>query len=207
MKEKIHYVIEGALAVAVIILFLLHFTGSKNIVAPIAAVSNESNAMEHMPIAYVDIDSLMTNYTYMIDLNEQLAKKYEDTQAKYTEQARKFQNEINDFQRKVETNSFISRERAEAEEKRLIKKNEELQQMQANYAQELDAERFRLHEDFRKTIIVQMNAYNTEKGYHVIFGKTNDNMLYTNEAYNITTDVIEYLNAQYALSPALKSNP
>ena len=205
MKEKILYAIVAALAVAVIILFVLHLTGNKNSSEQvITEVSSEGDVTEYMSVAYVDIDSLMTTYTYSIDLNEELTKKFEDARLKMAEQANVFQKEVNEFQRKLENNIFLTRERKEQEEQRLIKKNEELQKLEAKYSEELAEERFKANENLRKTILQQIQDYNKEKQYHFIYGKTNDNILYAKDVYNITTEVIDFLNRKYADDPIIK---
>jgi outer membrane protein len=205
MKEKIHYVIEAVLAVAVVVLFVLQFSGNKKSTpADAAATGDDSASGISMPIAFIDVDSLMSNYTYSIDLNEQITKKYENSRANLTEKLRKLQSEVADFQRKVETNAFISRERAEAEQQRLMKNDQDLQQLQAQMSQELGEEQLRMNEELRKNIIRQLREYNKDKGYQIVYGKMNDNILYADDAYNITGEVIEFLNRQHASSPAAK---
>ena len=207
MKEKIHYAIEAALVVAVIILFVLQFSGGNNKTPKTnLAVTDFENVSENMPIAYIDFDSLMTTYNYSIDVSEKVMRQFENSQATYAEQARRFQTEYTEFQRKVETGVFLTRERAEAEQQRLLKKQEDLQQLEMRLSQELDDERSRLQGELRQTIIAQVAEYNKDKGYQVIFGKVSDIILYANEVYNITAEVIEYLNMKYAESPVLKLN-
>ncbi|MDR1525347.1 MAG: OmpH family outer membrane protein [Tannerella sp.] len=205
MKEKIHYVIEAVLAVAVIILFVLQFSDKKKS-APVAVASNSSAAESPMPIAFIDVDSLMSNYIYSIDLNEQITKKFENSRANLTEKLRKLQSEAADFQRKVDTGSFLSRERLEAEQQRLMKKDQDLQELQAQMSQELGEEQLRMNVELRKTIISQLREFNKGKGYQIVYGKMNDNILYADEAYDITGEVIEYLNRQYASSPSAKTD-
>jgi len=199
MKEKIHYAIEAALVVAVIILFVLHFTGNKNTSGTNMFISDNEGASEFMSIAYIDMDSLMSTYAYSIDLNEQIAKKIENLQATFTVRARQLQTEYDNFQRKVETGAFLSRERAESEQKSIQKKSQELEQYQAQLEQELALERYNLQQDLRNTLISQMAEFNKDKKYHIIIGN-NDMILYSNVEYNITAEAIEYLNRQYATS-------
>ena len=201
MKEKIHYAIEAALVVAVLVLFVLQFAGGKKTADTTVVKLEKENGADIMPIAYIDFDSLMTTYTYSLEVTERITREYESSQATLAEQARRFQNEYNDFQRKVETGSFLSRERAEAAQQNLVKKQEELQKLEARLTQELEEKRYVLQSDLRKTIITQVAEYNKDKGYQVIFGKVSDIILYANEAYNITVDVIEYLNLRYAEAP------
>jgi len=204
MKEKIHYAIEAVLAVAVIILFVLQFTGNKNTSGTNMTFTGMEGASEFMSIAYIDIDSLMTTYAYSMDLNEQIAKKIENSQATFTVRARQLQKEYDDFQRKIETNSFLSRERAEAEQKSIQKKAQDLDQYQAQLEQELALERFNVQQDLRNTLIVQLAEYNKDKKYHIIIGN-NDIILYSNKEYNITAEAIEYLNRRYASSTNKKT--
>ncbi|MDR1380331.1 MAG: OmpH family outer membrane protein [Tannerella sp.] len=207
MKEKVHYVIEAALAVAVIVLFVLQFSGNrKSTPSNAAATGGDSAWGSTMPIAFIDVDSLMSNYVYSIDLNEQITKKYENSRASLTEKLRKLQTEVADFQRKVETGSFISRERAESEQQRLMKKDQELQELQAQMSQELGEEQARMNEELRRTIIAQLREFNRGKGFQVVYGKMNDNILYADDAYNITGEVIEFLNRQHASSPAARTD-
>jgi outer membrane protein len=207
MKEKIHYVIEVALSVAVIILFVIQFSGNKKSASGDAAVTDSAFVSGGtMPIAFIDVDSLMANYTYSIDLNEQITKKFENSRANVTEKLRKLQSDAADFQRKVETGSFLSRERAEAEQQRLMKRDQDLQEFQAQMSQELLEEQQRMNEELRKTIMLQLREYNKGKGYQIVYGKLNDNILYADDAYNITSEVIDFLNRRHASSPATKTD-
>jgi outer membrane protein len=205
MKEKLHYVIEAVLAVAVIILFMLQFSGEKKSTAGNASVTEGvSAAGNSMPIAFIDLDSLMSNYTYFIDLSEQIAKKYENSRASLTEKLRKLQSDVADFQRKVDTGSFLSTERMEAEQQRILTKDRELQELQTKTSQELAEEQARINEELRNTIVLQLREFNKGKGFHIVYGKMNDNILYADDAYNITGEVIDYLNKQHVSSPAAK---
>ena len=50
------------------------------------------------------------------------------------------QAEGKEFQRKVQNNAFVSRERAEQENARLVKKQQDLQELQSRLTNELQAE-------------------------------------------------------------------
>ncbi|MDR0700127.1 MAG: OmpH family outer membrane protein [Tannerella sp.] len=206
MKEKIHYVIEAALGIAVIILFVIQFSGGKKSMFADAAKTDSIFVLgATMPIAFIDVDSLLANYTYSIDLNEQMTRRFENSRASLTEKLRKLQSEAADFQRKLETNSFMTRERAEAEQQRLMKKDQDLQELQAQMSQELGEEQLRMNEVLRTTIISQLREYNKSKGYQIIYGKKNDNILYADDAYDITGEIIDFLNRQVS-SPATKTD-
>ena len=114
--KNINYVINGVLAVAVVILFVMQFSGNKESKATKAVVAGEE--MATLPVAYVNVDSLLSNYNYSIDLNEVILKKQENSRANITQKARSLSSEMQDFQKKIQTNAFLTRERAEQEQQR-----------------------------------------------------------------------------------------
>ena len=115
--KNINYVINGVLAVAVVILYIMQFSGKKeSSVTRTFASAGDTTAL--LPIAYVNVDSLLLNYNYSKDLNEIILKKQENSRANITQKARSLQGEMQDFQRKVENNAFLTRERAEQEQQR-----------------------------------------------------------------------------------------
>ena len=200
--KNINYIINGVLALAVVILFVLQFTGKKESGVTKTFTAEES-ASGLLPIAYVNVDSLLLNYNYSKDLNEIIIKKQENSRASVNQKLRSLQTEMQDFQRKVENNAFLTRERAEQEQARWMKKQQELQDFDNRLAQELVSEQQRLNEQLRDTLVSQLRVYNKDKGYQVILSNTmGDNILLAGDAYDITKEVIEYLNKNYA--PASK---
>ena len=200
--KNINYIINGVLALAVVILFVLQFTGKKESGVTKTFTAEES-ASGLLPIAYVNVDSLLLNYNYSKDLNEIIIKKQENSRASVNQKLRSLQTEMQDFQRKVENNAFLTRERAGQEQARLMKKQQELQDFDNRLAQELVSEQQRLNEQLRDTLVSQLRVYNKDKGYQVILSNTmGDNILLAGDAYDITKEVIEYLNKNYA--PASK---
>ena len=137
--KNINYIINGVLALAVVILFVLQFTGKKESGVTKTFTAEES-ASGLLPIAYVNVDSLLLNYNYSKDLNEIIIKKQENSRASVNQKLRSLQTEMQDFQRKVENNAFLTRERAEQEQARLMKKQQELQDFDNRLAQELVSE-------------------------------------------------------------------
>lgn len=90
----------------------------------------------HLPIAYVEVDSLLSNYNLAKDLNEQMLTRQENARATINEKGRQLEKEVAEFERKVKNNAFLSQERFEQEQQRLLKKQQELQA----YAQQLENE-------------------------------------------------------------------
>ena len=110
-------------------------------------------------------------------------------------QARQLQQEMAEFNKKLENNAFLSRERAEQEQARLAKKQQDLQALDGKLSQQLIQEQQKMSEQLRDTINKFLKEYNKDRKYELIISNTaNDNILYAADGYDITNDVIKLLN-------------
>ena len=192
--NKVQVVINVVLVAAVAALFVIVLSGKKQGETPTAAVEQS----EVLPIAYLNTDSLLVNYVFAQEANEKLMKKQEDARLKLNTKARTLQNEMADFQRKLENNAFLSRERAEKEQERLIKKQQELQELEAKLTEDIMIENQKLNIQLADTLTNFLKEYNADGRYHVILSNNaKDNVLMAAESYNITNEVINKLNARY----------
>ena len=192
--NKVQILINVVLVAAVAALFAIVLGGKKNNEVP--AVVTETSKV--MPIAYLNVDSLLVNYLFAQEASEKLMKKQEDARLKLNTKARTLQNEMADFQRKLENNAFLSRERAEKEQQRLLKKQQELQELEAKLTEDIMIENQKLNMQLADTLTNFLKSYNADGRYHVILSNSaKDNVLMAAEGYNITNEVVDALNARY----------
>lgn len=194
--NKNQIICNSVFAVAIIALFVLYFFPyQKKLAEPeVKPVSAE----ERVPVAYINLDSLLQNYTFAIEANEKLMSKQEDARLKLNTRARSLQSEMVDFQRKLDNNAFLSRERAENEQNRLLKKQQELQDLEAKLTQDIVAENQALNMQLADTLDSFLKEFNADGRYHIIFTNTQrDNILQAHPAYDISSEVIEALNSRY----------
>jgi len=151
-----------------------------------------------LKIAYVDIDTLLTNYDLWIELNEEMIRKEENVRATLNEKAKDLQADYEEFERKLNNNAFVTRERAEAEQNRILKKREDLESLQERLTNELAIENNKNSMLFRDSINAYIHDYNKEHGYNIILSRIGDNILYIDYTMNITQEIIDGLNARYA---------
>ena len=132
-------------------------------------------------------------------------KKEENIRATLNQKARELDGEAQEFQRKLQNNAFVSRERAEQEHARLTKKQQDLQELQNRLTNELAAENQKNSLQLRDSINAFLKEYNKTKGYSMIISNTGfDNLLYADSAFNITKEIVEGLNARYTPASAAK---
>lgn len=204
--KKINIILEIVLLVALAALYIIHFSCQPKSEDCTQSCPTEAAAEVNLPIAYINVDSLLLQYQYSIDLNDQLLRKRENSQANYNQKARQFEEEAAEFQRKLENNAFLSEQRARSEQERLIKKQQELQELDQRLSNELATEMQNMNMRLQDSIYNYLHEYNKVKNYHLIISNSaNDNILIGAPAYNITDEVLEALNARYAAKPAKKS--
>lgn len=195
--NKIQIIVDSVLAVAIIALFVLYFTAPKQTVGQ-ETVSAAQLSAEKMPVAYLNLDTLLTNYVFAQEAQEKLMSKQEDARAKLNARYRTLQNEMADFQRKYDNNAFLSRERAENEAQRLQKKQQELQELEAKLTDEILQENQKLNLQMRDTLDIFLKEYNAKAGFQIIFANTqSDNILLAQPAYDITAEIVYALNQRY----------
>lgn len=201
--KRTNFILNGFLALATVLVFAQCADKNNNnapsTAASVAGVAGSSN----MKIAYVEIDSLLTKYNFWNDLNELMIKKEENIRTTLNERGKKLEAEYREFERKIQNNGYATRERAEQEQARLLKQQQELQALQQKLSEELANENQKNSLQLRDSINSFLKIYNKDKGYDLIISNTGfDNLLYANPAYNITQEIIDGLNNRY--TPAAK---
>ncbi|TRX70860.1 OmpH family outer membrane protein [Carboxylicivirga sp. M1479] len=198
--KQLSTVLNGVLLVAVIILFVLHFSNSGNSQAKNIADTTVQGG-EVFPVAYINTDSLLLNYSFAKEVNEQLMGKEEASRADFNEKAKVFQQDAVEFQRKVQNNGFLSMERAQKEQERLAKAEQDLQQLNQQLTNELMKEQDKLNRQLRDTLMNYLDEYAKVNPYKVILSNTlGDNVLYGADGVDITNEIVEVLNARHLAS-------
>lgn len=200
--NRMNYLMNGLAALALIVLFAQCVGKADN--QATTSTSQASAGLSGMKIAYVEIDSLLAQYNFCIDLNEAMVKKSENVRLTLNQKANALNKEKQEFQKKVENNAFLSQERAQQEYNRLVKLEQDLQELSNKLQNGLMEESNKNSLQFRDSINAFLKEYNKTHGYSLIFSNTGfDNLLYADKAFNITKEIVDGLNARYS-SPAKK---
>ncbi|NDP21645.1 MAG: OmpH family outer membrane protein [Paludibacter sp.] len=193
--KNLSLILNAFLAIAVIVLFVLVLGNKTTAVNKQVISGKDPVGFDKLPIAYINIDSLLLNYSFAKEANESLIKKQEDSRLTINTQARQLQAEMAEFQRKLENNAFLSRERAEQEQLRLQKKQQALQELDGKLSQQLMQVQQKMSEGLRDTINAFMKDYNKDNKYEMIISNTSsDNILYAAKGYDITAEITKLLN-------------
>lgn len=185
------------LLIAVGVLYVLHFTANSG--CDSANVGEGQRIVgKDAKIVYINTDTLLRNYKLSVELNEAFLKKQEERNTELNIKAKELDRQAREFQRKVENGGFISSERAEAARQELLEKNQKLQQLQQEMTEKMMKEQSELNKKLFESITNFLSQYNKEKGYDIILSTVvAGNILYAEEGFDITQEVVEKLNEQY----------
>lgn len=194
--KQIHYVIEAVLAVAIIILFIMMPRSS----ASKAKTTNPKaeQAAATLPIAFVRMDSLASQYEYYRDINKQLAAEAEQNQRTLATKMTAMQKAAEDFQRRLRTNAFTSEDAARAEQEKILKMQEEGQRLELSMTQTLANKQAEANDKMYRIVREQVSEMNKDGKYRYILTNVGlENLLYADSTLDITDDVVKFLNDHY----------
>ena len=205
MKSYTNYIVSGVLAVAVIILFILQFNSNSSSKEEngknLSVLLNDSSIS--LPIAFVNVDSLLVNYNFAKDLNESLLRKEESTRATLNQRENQINSAAQEFERKLRNNAFLSQERAEQEQERIMKMNQEYQQLAERLSQEFLLEQQKLNIQMEDTIKVRIEEFNKTRNFEIIFSNiSTSTLIYAKDKYDVTKEVVQFLNSKYGPATA-----
>jgi len=175
------------------------------------ACNNEAPKMDDKPgqsapaelkLAYVEIDSIMTQYTFCKEKSAELEKKGNNIQSTLAQKQKALQNAAVKFQQDLQANKY-TQQQAEAVNAGLQKQNNDLQALSQRLSEEFQVETEKFNDELRKNIQDYLAKYNKDKKYSMIFSKQGDNILFADRAFDITAEVVAGLNKAYK-APAAK---
>jgi outer membrane protein len=199
-KGSISIIINIVLAAAVIVLYVLHFQGSTTDVGEVKKETRPDSLAGDLQIVYVNMDTLLQNYDKFFDLQQELSAKQEKMKAELNTKSRSYEQGVGDFQNKV-SKGLVTRSRAQELERELMQEQQNLLQLRESLTAQLAEEEMVMNRQIMYSITDFLKEYSANKDYKYILSNTfGGPLLYTEDALNITWEVIEGLNTEYNAS-------
>jgi outer membrane protein len=194
--KKSSLIINVILAVAVVALYILHFT-SGNATGISSSEATSSSEIDKGGIVYINIDSVLTNYAMYEEIIEELQSKLSVREAELQSKERKLQQNFADYQNKAQK-GLITRSEAAQIEQNLQVEQQQLMQLQQQMQFEMAEEEQVSQRKVLNSIMEYLSSLEAEKNYEFVLGTTfGGNVLYANDNLNITEEVIEGLNKEH----------
>jgi outer membrane protein len=191
-------IIQAFLAVAVIVLYILHFTSKDNEIAS-ADLKQDSltTQIASGSIAYVNIDTLLNQYDLFFDMKKDMEGKQKKAESELMGRQRTYESSVGDFQNKVQK-GLVTRSKAQEMEQELMTEQQRLLQLRDNLTMQLAEEEQVMNRQLINNIMEYLKEFNADNQYtYILSNAFGSNLLYADEALDITPDVIKGLNNKY----------
>lgn len=170
-----------------------------------ADTSANTKVPQELKIAYVEVDSLITQYEFCKEYTEILEKKSRNIQNTLQQKGQRLQTDAAGFQQKLQQNAY-DRPTAERMQAALQKQNTDLQALQQRLGTELQEETNKYNQALHDSVQHFVAQYNKNKKYTMILSKSGDNILYADKSVDITKEVIAGLNKAYKKGTVVKTD-
>lgn len=163
---------------------------------------NKPAEIKEVKTAYIDTSVLMKEYTATKDLDAKYKAKGEEKGRQLQAEIDRFKQEASNFQAQAQANGQAWAQQKGAE---LQRREQQLAQAQQALSQQLQQEGGTEMDSLVSNVKKTIKAYGKEKGYAYIYGTgdSNASILYAEDKFDITKEIIKLLNDKYK-APAAK---
>lgn len=206
--KYLNIITQSVLAVAILILFILHFNCNKKCTKQCSNNNTEvSESIKNIKgnVAYVDIDTLVNNYNYYKDLKSKFEQKQKRLESEFENKKQLLNKKGQDLQYKMSKHLILQSE-AEQQYAQLQQEGLELQQHGQELTMQLGEEEQVLLNQLMEEITQFLKNNNKNNSVQLILGsKFGGTVLYGNDSLNITKAITSGLNEEYAKKQSTKS--
>lgn len=198
--KRASLVVNIVLAVAVVVLYVLHFMGKPNHISGEVFSNEKAEGValsDEYLVAWINIDSLLNNYDMYFDYQKELEAKGRKMESEMNTRTRAFEKSMMDFQDKVQK-GLVTRSQAQTMQEDLAQKEQELyrfrDELRMQFAEEEQVKLRQIQQNINDFLV----EYNKDKGFHVILSSSfGGPVLYGHPSMEITKDVLKGLNEKY----------
>jgi len=154
-----------------------------------------------LKIAYVELDSIMSQYKLCIDMNAELEKTGSNIEKSLASKQQSLESAAAKFQQDIQANK-LNQQQAQNIQAGLQKQQADLQESSQRLSASFAEDQAKFQQAFADSLEHFINRYNKDKKYTMILPKQGLNILFADKACDITDEVIKGLNKEY--KPAAK---
>jgi outer membrane protein len=185
--KNLSLILNAILIIAVSILYYMHFNEKK--AAP------PLDSQKQSQIVYVNSDSLLDNYEYIIQAKKELEEHHQKAEADFNAKGEAFQNAVKAYQARAQS---MTPDQMQYTEKDLKEKEEVLMQYKDELTKELAKKEQELDERLFTAIRDYLKKNVGGKNYNYVLGYTKGGgILYANDSLDITKTLLDGLNKEY----------
>jgi outer membrane protein len=192
--KKLSIALYVVLFLAVGVLFVLYFSGGKNMNAVEMTNASDSSARS---IVYVNIDTIIYNFDMFADRRSDLMAKQKNAEAELNSKGSQYEKGVKDYQDKV-NKGLVTRATAADMEQALLQQQQDLVNLRDKLQTDLMEEEQVMNRQIIDYITRFLEDHKDEYNYQFILGKSFGSVvLYSDSSLDITSQVLSELNKKY----------
>ncbi|MDH5382039.1 MAG: OmpH family outer membrane protein [Cyclobacteriaceae bacterium] len=200
--KNLSYIINTVLAIALIILYVLHFSEGNS--TEEVAKGEDSLSNVAFTVAYIRSDSLVNNYDFVKDQNDAVQKRTSQMEQDYKNRAESLQREFNEYQNNLRN---LTIGQAKTIEEGLAKKEQNLRVFQESLRQELMQKEAEISRTLYTRVTEFLKEYSDKNNIQMVVKfDTQSDVLYAGEGLDITSVVLDELNKRYKEGDSVPSD-
>ncbi len=169
--------------------------GKKDAPAASPAAQSAKSDSELPNFRYVDLDSVLSKYNLAKDYNEEMLRMQTNMESEVKRHENSIQSFASSMQKKLQNNGYLSEESYKADQEKINNMQANAQRSVATLQSNFENAAMTAQKTVNDSIEAFIKEYNAKKGYDAILFKAAT--LYINPALDITSEVVEGLNARY----------
>ncbi len=206
MNQRISLIFNVLLSIAVIVLYVLHFSSTRS-------GSSESGSDENvwiedttlaqkalasnkpLKIVFIKADSIYVKYEYYNNLKKGIESKARRSEAELEGEMKRLEKDYEDAQRRAQS---MSKEQIMELEQRFGQRQQQLAQLRDRLSEELAIEEEKLNKQLRGKVQDYFNRIASENNFdYIVSYFPGSNVVWANDSLDITAKVLNDLNREY----------
>jgi outer membrane protein len=177
----------------------LHFNKKSGATAPVVITSQDgkTQTIQNQVIAYFDVDSFQNSYTYYKQKKTELENRQKAIENEMSKDEKRIQSMIDGYQKQAPT---MTEEEYYTAQQKLAVEQQKAQQKLENSTNTLLEQTEKFNHELMESIVEYLKEYNADGRYTYIlpYIKSVPNLLYVDDKYDITQDIIKGMNANFS---------
>mgnify|MGYP006304505949 CR=1 FL=1 len=155
----------------------------------------QKNESVGLRVAFIYGDTINENYHFLQDAQDELDKEQKVIEQRINRKLQKAEQRAMELQKQAATMTQMQVQEAQLELQNL---DIEIQQFQEKLATEFREREIELQEEYTERVNKMLDEYNADGTYDMILNfQPGGNLLWIDDAFDITDEVLEKLNRQY----------
>lgn len=190
--KKLSVALFVVLSLAIIGLYILHFTGNKK-----STNKDTSSTAPAGSVAYINIDSVIFKFDMFTDRRTELLSKQKSAEAELNSKGTQYQKNVQDYTEKA-NKGLITRATAAQMEQSLTQQQQELVSLRDKLQSNLMEEEQVMNRQILEYITKFLDDNKADYNYQYILGKSFGSViLYSDNGLDITQKVLDAINLKY----------